>query len=84
MEVSVRTDNGSLGNVRVSDENLEIVRFEFNPSMMKSVNYAKILSAALMTVVDKMGNDARANAIAKTHVETACMYAVKSMTAESK
>lgn len=81
VEVEVKTHKGSLLGVGVSEENLELLRVNFNPSNMKEIDFIKILGAAMMTVIDRYGEDPRTSAIARTNIETACMYAVKSMTA---
>ena len=65
----------------ISETSLKLVRADFNPSEREDVSNLKILGAALLDAVDRYGNDGRASAIAKTHIETAVMYAVKSATA---
>jgi hypothetical protein len=70
---------------------LDAVRFDFNPSGQRDVVVVKALSAALLTLCDgKSGSgtgparmaDPRGRwmAIARTHIETAQMFAVKAVT----
>jgi len=62
---------------------IKSVRLDFNVSGDPRVTEIKALSARLMSLSWGEGNDAaRCGAIARTHFETACMYAVKAATAE--
>lgn len=58
-----------------------IVRTDFNPSALGSVERIKMLAAALINETEDAGGDPRLTAIAKTTIEEAAMWAVKSATA---
>ena len=65
----------------------QLVRTDFNPSSATEVDLMKAKFARLIDDVDAItGGDAhmeRHKALARTELETACMYAVKAMTGES-
>lgn len=63
-----------------------IVRASFNPSESSMVDKIKADHAALITLLDDLryktaGDAARCYALAITHLEIACMFAVKGITA---
>jgi hypothetical protein len=59
----------------------KIVRVNFNPSNSGIVNRIKITTAILINYCEDLKKcDPRTAAIAITHLETACMFAVKAAT----
>ena len=77
----VNGDDEFTGSVYPTDTDLEQVRAGFNPSQDPGVRTIKLLSAALLRAIDVHGHDPRTTAIAKTTVEEASMWGVKSATA---
>lgn len=79
--------NGKDHVMGVSKAALDIVRSNFNPSAFSSVDHAKVLGAALITLMeptrDARGEGGRCAALAITQAETATMFAVKALTAGS-
>ena len=70
-------------DVEISDAAQRLVRLDFNPTANETVREIKTLTAALITVCQKLqtGPEAgRAAAIAITEYETAAMFAVKAAT----
>lgn len=68
-------------SIQVNPDALDDVRFDFNPSGDRDVVLVKALSAGLLTVCQKPnGKTGRWMAIARTHIETAQMFAVKAVT----
>ena len=57
------------------------VRLEFNPNQNPEVALMKAICAAGIAYVDRTGGDPRLTALAKTTLEEASMWAVKSITA---
>ena len=64
-----------------TDADLEQVRALFNPSNNEEVCTLKHLAAAYLAAITKYGGDGRLTALARTAVEEASMWAVKSATA---
>ena len=60
----------------------ELVRADFNPSASDRVTRVKQLAAALINEIHHHGKDGRCTSLAKTGIEEAAMWAVKSLTAE--
>lgn len=58
-----------------------MVRASFNPSADNKVDVVKAKIAEVIDYVVENGKDPRLNSIALTQLETAAMYAVKSLTA---
>lgn len=51
----------------------------FNNEGRTEVDELKAAASAFIDLINKVGKDPRRNAIAVTHVETAAMFAVKSL-----
>jgi len=89
MHVVVVDDQGQKTEVGLNDEAKQAVRLSFNPSGNTAVLTLKVLAAAFLTYCDYLkdgtaggrGPGARELAVAKTHMETAQMWAVKGATA---
>ena len=64
----------------VEGPGVEMVRADFNPSASDRVTRVKLLAAALINEIHHHGKDARCTALAKTGIEEAAMWAVKSLT----
>ena len=66
--------------VHISSEAVEAIRFSFNPSGNEDVAKLKSLSAAFISQVDEImkakPEAGRELAVAKTHMQTASMWAV--------
>ena len=58
----------------------ELVRADFNPSASDRVTRVKQLAAALINEIHHHGKDGRCTSLAKTGIEEAAMWAVKSLT----
>lgn len=58
-----------------------VVRVSFNPSADNKVDVVKAKIAEVIDYVVENGKDQRLNSIALTQLETAAMFAVKSLTA---
>ena len=56
----------------------------FNPSKNIAVDHLKTEVAALIDYIQEFGKDARCTALAQTELESACMWAVKSVTKQPK
>lgn len=67
------------GNFKTT-EGEHLVGISFNPGGNPEVNYIKERSAELIDYIRKNGKDGRCSALAITHVETAAMWGVKSVT----
>ena len=65
----------------VGQEAEDQVRLEFNPNQNEEVALMKALCAAGINYVSRNGGDPRLTALAKTSLEEASMWAVKSITA---
>lgn len=59
----------------------QVVRVSFNPSADNKVDVIKAKIAEVIDYVVENGKDPRLNSIALTQLETAAMFAVKSLTA---
>lgn len=60
------------------------VGITFNPSGDKAVNHIKKTVAELIDYIEKTGKNKRCTAIAQTELESAAMWAVKSVTKKPK
>lgn len=70
--------------IREHGNGAAIVRADFNVATgdaAEDVDRLKALGAAFINEVDHVGNDPRLTAIARTKIEEATMFAVKSATA---
>lgn len=87
MKITISDEGKPDWVVDVSESAASMVRANFNPSMLSSVDVLKYLSAALITMMEpgkKAGGDTgRCAALAITNYEQAAMWAVKSATAAS-
>lgn len=76
--------NGKDFTMGVSQTALDVVRSNFNPSAQSTVDHAKVLGAALISLMeptrDARGEGGRCAALAITQAETAAMFAVKALT----
>ena len=63
-------------------KNEKQVRLDFNPSNSDNVTLVKVCAAVMLEAIEQTGRDPRLTALAKTAVEEASMWAVKSATAE--
>ena len=83
MYVKISTVNVN-EDVRISGISAEIVRLDFNPSTVSSVEALKALAAAFITLCDRVAENEpqskRHVALAKTAVEEAAMWGVKAAT----
>ena len=68
-------------DIVVGDEAENLVRLEFNPNQHEEVALMKAICAAGIEYVSHTGGDPRLTALAKTTLEEASMWAVKSITA---
>ena len=75
-------------HINVSKQSEKDVIRKFNPTDNSNVDLIKVSCATVLSVLEQClsqgGCDARNIAIAKTHIETAQMHAVKSLFVESK
>jgi len=79
--ITIQVSDQPAQHVTVSDDALDDVRFDFNPSGDRDVTLVKALSAGLLTFCQRPnGKTGRWMAIARTHIETAQMFAVKAVT----
>lgn len=85
-EVCIKFKNGEKYYIYLngSSPGVEATRFAFNPSGLQSVNILKALASAFIDYCAKEQvshkEAGREYAVAKTEIETACMWAVKGAT----
>lgn len=91
MEVKITIDvnfgeQGYSHVVKVNQEALDRVRFNFNPSGLQEVSNLKALAAAFITecMNNSKPHSGREFNIAKTEMQTASMYAVAATTSKPK
>jgi hypothetical protein len=85
VEITVHITDQPDQRFAVDPKALDAVRFDFNPSGQRDVVAVKAMAAALLTLCEASDSKApdprgRWMAIARTHIETAQMFAVKAVT----
>jgi len=88
MHVTIHTAALTNDDVSISNAAAEAVRMSFNPSKVPAVDRLKALAAAFLSACDEVAGAPNASgrpvgrecAVAKTHIETAAMWAVKAAT----
>ena len=90
IEYTITTTNHGSGEclehagfaICVEGPGVEMVRADFNPSASDRVTRVKLLAAALINEIHHHGKDGRYTSLAKTGIEEAATWAVKSLTAK--
>lgn len=85
--LTIDSDRYGKHEFQILDDGRRAVRLSFNPSGLETVDRLKLLAAAFISEVNEQvmrnapsSGAAREYAIARTHMQTACMFAVAGAT----
>jgi CHASE3 domain sensor protein len=86
MHVTIHTAAVPDGKTNISNDALDLVRGNFNPSKLPQVDRIKALAAALISEMEPVQalrmDGAREASVAITQIQGACMFAVAAVTAK--